>query len=212
MPTIPSAATEPSLLFPAPPVPGRWHRALLRAGLTAVVTATALLGPSAATATAAPDDTSDSSESSDANDTNEDHEVDDDERGGLMAVTECVIVNGDGTFTAFFGYDNRSGATATRPLGDRNRLRGADGAAPTTFAAGRHVAVFSATSSESRIAWRLDGRDAVATPRSVPCSTNPSMPEAPVTLLLMLAPTLVTGWWIRRRQRLVPCATASRSW
>ncbi len=163
--------------------------------------AATVLGPFAATAVASADDAS-----------REDHGVGGDERGGLSAITECVIVNGDGTFTAFFGYDNRTGGAAARPLGDRNRLRGADGAAPTTFAAGRRVAVFSATTSGSRIVWRLGDRDAVATPRSVPCSTNPSMPEAPVTLLLMLAPTLVTGWWLRRRQRLLSCATAARSW
>ncbi len=200
MPTSPHASPSPSLRCPAPLASGRRRRALVRVGITAAVAVTALFGSPAATATAAPDDA-----------INEDHGSDGDERAGLSAVTECVIVNGDGTFTAFFGYDNRTGGPATRPLGERNRLRGADGAAPTTFAAGRHVAVFSATSSGSRISWRLDDHDAVATPRSVPCSTNPSMPEAPVTLLLMLAPTLVTGWWIRRRQRLLPCATASRS-
>lgn len=161
-----------------------------------MVALAALLWSPVAPAAAAPDD-----------DTEIDSEIDDiDDDGGLTPVTECVIVNGDGTFTAFFGYDNRTGGPVSRSLGGHNRVRGAAGAAPTTFAAGRHVAVFSATTADSRIAWRLGDRDAVATPRSVPCSTNPSMPEAPVTLLLMLAPALVTGWWIHRRQRLVPAA------
>ena len=43
-----------------------------------------------------------------------------------------------------------------------------------------------------------------AGPSSTPCSTNPSVPEAPVALLLMLAPAAMTGWWLHRR-RPRPC-------
>ncbi len=41
-------------------------------------------------------------------------------------------------------------------------------------------------------------------PQSQPCSTNPSVPEAPITLVLMLAPAFLTGWWFRRHGRSVP--------
>ena len=187
-----------SISPPAPTQPtaprSRPRRSPVRPLAAGAVALVAFLCAPVAPATAAPDD--DGSHH--------------DAEAGLSSVTECVIVNGDGTFTAFFGYDNRTGGPVRRPLGEANRVRGAEGAAPTNFAAGRHVAVFSATSTGSRITWRLGDRDAVATPRSVPCSTNPSMPEAPVTLVLLLAPTFVTGWWIRRRQRLLSCATASR--
>jgi hypothetical protein len=126
-------------------------------------------------------------------------------RGQLRPVTECVIVNGDGTFTAFFGYDNATGRPVEVRTGEHNRVSGARVAAPSSFASGRHVAVFSATTDGRAITWHLDDREATATPRSQPCSTNPSVPEAPVTLALLVAPVAVTGWWFRRRQRLQPC-------
>ena len=107
---------------------------------------------------------------------------------------ECVIVNGDGTFTAFFGYDNRSGRSVDIAAGRTNRVNGASVAPPTSFAPGRHVAVFSATTGEAALAWRLGGRRATATARSQPCSTNPSVPEVPVTIALLLAPALLAGW------------------
>ncbi len=117
---------------------------------------------------------------------------------------ECVIVNGDGTFTAFFGYDNRSDRSVDIAAGRNNRVTGASVAPPTSFAPGRHVAVFSATTGEESLAWRLGGRRATATARSQPCSTNPSVPEAPVTIALLLAPALLAGWWMRRRQGSLP--------
>ncbi len=122
----------------------------------------------------------------------------------VRPTTECVIVNGDGTFTAFFGYDNRSGRSVDIAAGRNNRVTGAAVAPPGSFAPGRHVAVFSATTGEARIAWRLGGRRATATARSQPCSTNPSVPEAPVTIALLIAPALLAGWWMRRRQGSMP--------
>lgn len=124
---------------------------------------------------------------------------------GLAPVAECVIVNGDGTFTAFFGYENTTGRTVDVPAGRRNRVQGARATVPTSFATGRHVAVVTGTTSTSRIRWRLNGTDAVATARSQPCSTNPSVPEAPAAALMMLAPAVLTGWWLRRRATPRPC-------
>jgi hypothetical protein len=122
----------------------------------------------------------------------------------VRPVAECVVVNGDGTFTAFFGYTNRSSRTQTI-TGSRNTVTGGTSSGtPTVFAPGRVVAAFSVTSSGSRITWNLDGRSATASPSSTPCSTNPSVPEAPVALLLMLAPAVMTGWWLHRR-RPRPC-------
>lgn len=124
---------------------------------------------------------------------------------GLAPVAECVIVNGDGSFTAFFGYTNASGRTVEMRVGDGNRVQGARATPPQSFAPGRHVAVLSATSRAGHIRWRLAGGEAVATPRSQPCSTNPSVPEAPSAVLMMLAPAALTGWWLRRRAAARPC-------
>lgn len=41
---------------------------------------------------------------------------------GLAPVAECVIVNGDGSFTVF-GYTNASGRTVEMRVGDGNRVQ-----------------------------------------------------------------------------------------
>lgn len=130
---------------------------------------------------------------------------------GVEPITECVIVNGDGSFTAFFGYNNHENEPADIAHGGDNRLSGAPNSSPTYFPPGRHVAAFSATTRSPRIVWTLLGRDAVAAADSEPCSTNPSVPEAPISLMLMLAPAFVTGWWLRRRQRAGAIAAHSLS-
>ncbi len=122
----------------------------------------------------------------------------------VQPVAECVMVNGDGTFTAFFGYRNSSDATRT-VSGARNAVRGGSSSGtPRVFRPGRTVAAFSVTSNGDRISWVLDGSTISVTPSYTPCSTNPSVPEAPVALMLMLAPAALTSWWLHRR-RPRPC-------
>lgn len=123
---------------------------------------------------------------------------------GLTPVAECVIVNGDGSFTAFFGYRNTSGETQTVTGGDNRVSGGSSSGAPQTFVPGRIVAAFSVTSNGTKISWILDGSVITVTPSYRPCSTNPSVPEAPVALALMVAPAAMTGWWLHRR-RPRPC-------
>ena len=108
----------------------------------------------------------------------------------ISPVLECVTLNGDGTFTAFFGYMNRTDATQVVAPGSDNRLNGAAaGSPPSSFDIGRHVAVFSARSSGSgNLVWKLGTRTATAGPGSSPCSTNPTVAEAPVLILLVVAP------------------------
>jgi hypothetical protein len=118
----------------------------------------------------------------------------------VRPVAECVIVNGDGTFTAFFGYRNSSGRSVTLDS-RRNRVRGGSSSGtPSVFSAGRVVAAFSVTSNGTSISWTLDGSVINVDPTFTPCSTNPSVPEAPVALLLMLAPAAMTSWWLHRRR------------
>ena len=122
----------------------------------------------------------------------------------VSPVLECVTVNGDGSFTAFFGYVNRSGATETVPAGGSNRLSGAaTGTPPTSFQPGRQVAAFSVRSKgPAVVVWKLGNRTASASLRSSPCSTNPTMAEAPVMVLLVAAPALtIAGWMAVQRRR-----------
>ncbi len=58
-----------------------------------------------------------------------------DEQADVRPVLECVAANADGTYTAYFGYENRHGEPVTIPRGARNRLTPAsyDGQQPTAF-------------------------------------------------------------------------------
>ena len=57
------------------------------------------------------------------------------EQADVRPALECVAANADGTYTAYFGYENRHGEPVTIPRGSRNRLTPAsyDGQQPTAF-------------------------------------------------------------------------------
>lgn len=125
----------------------------------------------------------------------------------VRPIAECVIVNGDGSFTAFFGYSNDTGGDLRIPKSYDNRIEPWS-RPPTSFSSGRVVAAFSVTTYDRVITWYLGGQQAAVTPESTPCSTSPTVSEAPLALLLMLAPAGLTAWWIHRRrghQPLSPC-------
>lgn len=122
----------------------------------------------------------------------------------VQPVLECVMVNGDGTYTAFFGYDSSSSSVETIPQGGRNRLVASPTppqSSPEDFQPGRHVAVFSVTTTAASVTWRLWTLEATATAASKPCATSATVPEAPVAVLLLLAPAATAGWWISRQRR-----------
>ncbi|MCB1000874.1 MAG: hypothetical protein KDB40_16380 [Acidimicrobiales bacterium] len=132
--------------------------------------------------------------------------ADDDVPSSLRPVAECVIVNGDGSFTAFFGYSNDTGREIVVPVSSDNRIDERVGQPVVRFRVGRVVAAFSVTTRATTITWRLGDQRIRVTAESTPCSTNPTVPEAPVALVLLVAPAGMTAWWMRRRQRLQsPC-------
>ena len=63
----------------------------------------------------------------------------------LIPLLECVDNNGDGTFTAHFGYLNQTDATITLPIGPNNMFVPGqlDFGQPTVFLPGEHLNVFS---------------------------------------------------------------------
>lgn len=88
---------------------------------------------------------------------NDDHHGDDHHHGGddddghghsghtLIPLLECVDNNGDGTYTAHFGYLNQSGATINVAVGPKNMFVPGqlDFGQPTVFLPGEHLNVFS---------------------------------------------------------------------
>ncbi len=81
-------------------------------------------------------------------------------RGGdsaLKAHLDCVTDNGDGTFSAFFGYENKNGVSLT-VTGGRNSLPlDVNNRRPTRFLPGEHDFAFSVDfQKKEQVVWRLD--------------------------------------------------------
>lgn len=79
---------------------------------------------------------------------------------GLQPVTpalECVDAREDGTFRAYFGYDNQNRLSVNVPHGTFNRFpQDAAGARPATFQPGEHGSVFGVTfATGERLDWQL---------------------------------------------------------
>jgi hypothetical protein len=94
----------------------------------------------------------------------------------VSPVLECVVENGDGSYTAFYGYNNQSDQAYTIPIGNGNFFTpGNDLGQPTVFEPGRHINVFSFDFISGNYVWTIrtpggSGRTATASPGSQACS------------------------------------------
>jgi hypothetical protein len=106
----------------------------------------------------------------------------------LIPLLECVDNNGDGTYTAHFGYLNQSGATINLPVGPKNMFVPGqqDFGQPTVFLPGEHLNVFSVVfPGTGDLKWMLkaDGdrrHEVVASASSDACPT-PTTGTPPTT-------------------------------
>lgn len=76
----------------------------------------------------------------------------------LIPLLECVDDNGDGTFTAHFGYLNQTSTAITLPIGPKNMFVPGqeDHGQPTVFLPGEHLNVFSVVfPSTEDLKWML---------------------------------------------------------
>jgi hypothetical protein len=96
----------------------------------------------------------------------------------LIPLLECVDDNGDGTYTAHFGYLNQSNSTINLPVGPKNMFVPGqeDFGQPTVFLPGEHLNVFSVVFTDD-IKWMLkaDGdkrHQVVASATSDSCPTT----------------------------------------
>ncbi|MGH9841976.1 MAG: DUF4394 domain-containing protein [Blastocatellia bacterium] len=82
----------------------------------------------------------------------------------VVPIVECVRDNGNGSFTARFGYNNPNATTVTIPYGNANRFvpGQTNPTHPTTFLPGRQRKAFSMKSNSVSLAWVLNGRTATA--------------------------------------------------
>ncbi len=82
----------------------------------------------------------------------------------VSPVLESVIDNGDGTYTAIFGYNSTYTEDKEIAIGSTNKFTPVpeDRGQPTTFSPGRGYAIFSVTWETGNIVWTLDGSTATA--------------------------------------------------
>jgi glycosidase len=95
----------------------------------------------------------------------------------VSPVLECVVTNGNGSYTARFGYNNRNTVNTTVPAGANNKFTPSpvDRGQTTLFEPGRKVNTFQVTWSGGNLVWSLKGPDgrnrtATASPSSKACS------------------------------------------
>jgi hypothetical protein len=111
----------------------------------------------------------------------------------LVPLLECVDNNGDGTYTAHFGYLNTGNDVIDLPVGPKNMFVGGekDRGQPTAFFPGEHLSEFTVTFGElETIKWMLkadgDRRHQVeASATSEACVVTTGMPQTtlpPTTL------------------------------
>ncbi len=105
-------------------------------------------------------------------------------RDAITPTVTCVAANSDGTFTAFFGYNNPNSYAVTIEVGKDNQFtpppdsRGQ----PTTFEPGSQTAVFTVDSKGESLVWHLEGTIAEANKNSGGCSMASCALDGPTAL------------------------------
>jgi hypothetical protein len=112
----------------------------------------------------------------------------------LIPLLECVDDNGNGTFTAHFGYLNQSGATINLAVGPKNMFVPGqeDFGQPTVFLPGEHLNVFSVVfPATDEIKWMLKA-DGDKRHQVVASATSDACPTVPGTTMAPTLPTTTT--------------------
>lgn len=93
----------------------------------------------------------------------------------LIPIADCVTLNGNGRFTARFGYNNTGTLNVSIAAGSADNNVAAPAEAkkmPSVFEPGEHHRVFKADSTADAIVWRLSGRTATASKAMKKCTGN----------------------------------------
>jgi hypothetical protein len=102
-----------------------------------------------------------------------------DPTANINPVVECVVENGDGTYTAYFAYNNQSGQPYTAPYGVENRVTplSYDREQPEVFMTGRtpHYPGYAFRvrfNAGEAVRWRLQGSTKRIDTTTVRCPSN----------------------------------------
>jgi hypothetical protein len=104
-------------------------------------------------------------------------------RGGqdtLIPRLTCVAPNSNGTYTAFFGYNNKNGVAVTVPYGNKNSLaQDTQNLRPRTFVPGDHALAFGVTfNANQTLSYKLSPDNSPTT--TVTATKN--SPKCPATV------------------------------
>ncbi|SFT98942.1 hypothetical protein SAMN05660657_04475 [Geodermatophilus amargosae] len=97
----------------------------------------------------------------------------------VIPLVDCIVSHADGTWTAVFGYDNRTGASIDVPVGPANQVTPTSSGQPqpTTFATGIRHGVFSVTVSRGGgPMWHLGDTNLAARKTDTACRSPTQMP------------------------------------
>ena len=89
----------------------------------------------------------------------------------VRPVLECVTNNGDGTYTAFFGYKNENSVSVYIPVGSKNKFtpNPQDRGQTRVLLPGRQIKIYTVNFNGSNLVWTLNGRTSTASANSAPC-------------------------------------------
>ena len=124
-------------------------------------------------------------------------------------LVDCYVQHDDGSWTAVFGYDNRTGSRVTVPRGELNSVtaRGYQDPQPTTFEPGLHHGVFSVTvtGNSAGFVWHLDRTNLTVRRDSGPaCPSSTELPEegnGTGPAIALAAAGLIGGVLVQRANR-----------
>jgi len=89
----------------------------------------------------------------------------------ILPIMNCVTNNGNGTYTAYFGYNNKNDVSVFVPIYSQNKISPDpwDRGQPGVFKVGVQERVFSVTWTSGNIIWHLNNNIATAKRTSPPC-------------------------------------------
>ena len=97
----------------------------------------------------------------------------------VVPLVDCVVTHADGSWTAVFGYDNRTGAAVDIPVGPANKVTPAGYGVPqpTSFAPGVRHGVFAVTVPRGGgPMWHLGSTNLAARKADTACPPATQMP------------------------------------
>ena len=97
----------------------------------------------------------------------------------VVPLVDCILTHADGSWTAIFGYDNRTGASIDVPVGPANQVtpRSPVQPQPTTFAPGIRHGAFSVTVPRGGgPMWHLGDTNLAARKTDAACPDSTQMP------------------------------------